>query len=93
MLHYSGGPWGIFPDSPHDIGESLLIQLFDQLIEKATRRNDFFAVVRHALQTAGALAYVGNKDKAREIIAGMIENTLGTRTQKGYRRRIEKSDL
>ena len=40
-------------------------------VAKATSRNDSFAVVRHRLQSAGALAYVGEKEKARDVISSL----------------------
>jgi hypothetical protein len=60
-----------FPDRPSDLGEHKLAEVFDRLIEEATFRHDYFAAVRHTLQKAGALAYVGNKRRAREIIAAL----------------------
>jgi len=60
-----------FPDTPQEIGAADLVQLFDRLVVKATSRNDSFAVVRHRLQSAGALAYVGEKEKAREVISSV----------------------
>lgn len=57
-----------YPDSPSDLDEEKIIEIFDCLIEQASARNDSFGVVRHTLQSAGALAYIGNKLKAKEII-------------------------
>jgi hypothetical protein len=62
-----------FPDSPSELGEERLAEIFDRLVEDAAHRNDYFAVVRHTLQKAGAIAYVGNKSRAWEIIATLAK--------------------
>lgn len=71
-----------YPDSPSELGEDGLIEIFDRLVDDAASRNDYAAVVRHTLQKAGALAYVGNKAQAIKIIKGLKRDpwAFGDRT-------------
>ncbi len=60
-----------FPDEPCDLDEDRMVDIFESLIQEAGGRNDYYAVVRHTLQKAGALAYVGQKSRAKEIITAV----------------------
>lgn len=63
-----------YPDKPFELGEERVIAIFDSLIKWALDRSDHFAVIRHSLQCAGALAYLGNKRKAKAMISELKNN-------------------
>jgi len=67
-----------FPDTPKDMGEKEITVLFDALISKAKRRYDYSAVVRHSLQQAGAVAYVGNTELAKTMIKELKKDAKAT---------------
>jgi hypothetical protein len=60
-----------FPDTPSELGEDRINAIFKSLIGGAVTRNDYSAVVRHSLQNAGAIAYIGNREKAKKIITAV----------------------
>jgi len=62
----------IYPDKPSDMNENKLKEIFDCLIKHALYRKDYFAVVRHNLHKAGAMAYIGNLVYAKEIIINIL---------------------
>ncbi len=57
-----------FPDTPQDVGADQLARVLDKHIEKARQRGDDYAVVRHTMHKAGALAYVGESVMARTTL-------------------------
>jgi hypothetical protein len=62
-----------FPDDPADLGRDALDDLFTRLRTDAGERNDVHAIVALTIQHAGALAYLGFVDEARERITGMLD--------------------
>jgi hypothetical protein len=61
-----------FPAHPRDVGRDAFDDLFLRLGIDAGERSDMHAVVSLTIQHAGALAYIGLLDEAREHIAGML---------------------
>ena len=57
-----------FCDSPQEAGNRVLAELLDAHIAKAEQRGDDYAVVRHMMHKAAALAYVGELGAARECL-------------------------
>ncbi len=48
--------------------------LFDRLKQDASARSDTFALFRHSLQHAAALAYLGDRDDARRRMLDLAAN-------------------
>ncbi len=67
-----------YPDRPSDLNEERLVEVFDQCIQDAFYRNDHSAAVGHTLQKAGALAYVGNRIRAKEVITAIRRKPWAT---------------
>ena len=61
-----------FPAHPRDVGRDAFDDLFLRLGIDAGERSDMHAVVALTIQHAGAMAYLGLIDEAREHIAGML---------------------
>jgi hypothetical protein len=57
-----------FPDAPHGFTASEFSVLFDRLADEAATREDYFAVARHAMQKAAALAYIDKKSESRAVL-------------------------
>jgi hypothetical protein len=60
-----------FPDDPPDLGRDGFDDIFLRLGVDAGVRSDVRSMVALTIQHAGALAYIGHKDEAREHIAQM----------------------
>ncbi|MFT7512321.1 MAG: putative O-methyltransferase YrrM [Candidatus Omnitrophota bacterium] len=58
-----------FADTPEQMGRDQLAGLMDRQVEKARARGDRFAVVRHTMHKAAAMAYIGESDRARTILS------------------------
>lgn len=76
-----------FPNEPEVLGAELLTQIFSALIYEAGDRGDLDLIVAHKLHLVGALAYVGEKDRAREVLAQLSQEPYAA----CYRDIIEKS--
>jgi hypothetical protein len=61
-----------FPDTPAEFGRDAFDDTFLKLGIDAGVRSDVHAMVSLTIQHAGALAYIGLLDEAREHIAGML---------------------
>jgi len=61
-----------FPDEPEQLGRDALDDAFLKLGIDAGVRSDVHAMVCLTIQHAGALAYIGHLDDAREHIAAML---------------------
>lgn len=57
-----------FPDKPEVLREQDYDVIFNEVIKEAGNRGDIRQIVFGSLQHAAALAYIGNKDRARKII-------------------------
>jgi len=68
-----------FPDTPSELGEEKMSAIFKSLIGDAVNRNDYSAVVRLSLQSAGAIAYIGKREKAKTIIQSLEKNVWAGR--------------
>ncbi|MFQ5674441.1 MAG: class I SAM-dependent methyltransferase [bacterium] len=62
-----------FPDSPEQMGRSNLNLIFTELLKTAMVWNDTFTLVNFHLQHAAALAYIGDRDAAREKIVDLLK--------------------
>jgi Methyltransferase domain len=60
-----------FADSPQDAGKERLVELLDRQIDGAAARGDSYAVIRHTIHKAGALAYVGEPDAAKNVLSSV----------------------
>ncbi|HMO18060.1 MAG TPA: hypothetical protein PKA63_07515 [Oligoflexia bacterium] len=56
-----------FPDSPEHLGSDIIEMIFNSVILKAAYRGDTRQMVFGRLQLAGALAYIGEKRRAKDI--------------------------
>ena len=72
-----------YPDDPADLGREGFDEIFGRLLVDAGERSDIHSMVALTIQHAGALAYVGLVDEARERIAAMLGRTelAGFRTR------------
>ena len=57
-----------FPDTPEQVGIAKLDEQFSHLLEIARQTNDVFGMVFFTLQRASALAYCGDRDRAKTMI-------------------------
>jgi tetratricopeptide (TPR) repeat protein len=73
-----------FPEHPKDFGRDAFDELFMHKLIDAGERSDVHSIVSLTIQHAGALAYIGHTDEAREHIAAM----LGRAELFPYRRRF-----
>jgi hypothetical protein len=62
-----------FPNSPDEAGAPRLRQWIQSQIDSAGRRSDHYGAVRHTIHKAGAMAYVGLRDEAREILTAAVK--------------------
>lgn len=71
-----------FPETPLELGEARLRELFESLTEKAIRRNDGFARVRHIMHHAAAMAVIDRRERARELLgqAGQLPEAASHRS-------------
>jgi hypothetical protein len=60
-----------FPDSPQDLGPDGIDALYVEMIERAKRLADPQLTVALNLHHAGALAYIGESDRARSMIEAL----------------------
>jgi hypothetical protein len=61
-----------FPDEPTDVDRDTYDDIFTRLGVDAGARSDVHAMVSLTIQHAGAMAYLGHKDEAREHISAML---------------------
>ncbi|HEX6026576.1 MAG TPA: hypothetical protein VFZ00_31555 [Solirubrobacter sp.] len=78
-----------FPAHPKEFGRDAFDDLFLRLSIDAGERSDVHSIVSLTIQHAGAMAYLGRLDEAREHIAAM----LGRPELFPYRRRFTEPAL
>ncbi|HCS28533.1 MAG TPA: hypothetical protein DIW43_13820 [Spongiibacteraceae bacterium] len=60
-----------FPDSPQEIDRSELDKIFDRVIQRERIRKNYSALVSCRIQHAAFFAYVGEKERAREMLKAL----------------------
>ncbi len=63
-----------FPACIDSNGRGHIDRIFDRLQQDASSRSDTFALFRHSLQHAAALAYLGDRDDARRRMLDLAAN-------------------
>lgn len=71
-----------FPNEPETLGESKLVEIFDQLIYESGNRNDPYATCRHAMHKAAAVAYLGNSDLSKTILRDLLKSRISAGHEK-----------
>jgi hypothetical protein len=66
----------VYPDAPSGIGAEGFVSLFNDVIKRADLRNDTFAVVRHRIHKAAAIAYLGDVAQAKRMLVELREDPL-----------------
>jgi hypothetical protein len=66
-----------FPDTPEEISGEDFSAIFNASISAATKRKDSFGAFRNQLHKAGALAYIGLKDEAKQILTSLKSKDRG----------------
>lgn len=63
----------LFPNEPHSISPREFDGVFESLILQAAQRGDSRALVYIPMQHAAALAYIGEKQKAKDILLSLAD--------------------
>jgi len=63
-----------FPNSPELMGKSNFELTFTELLKKAADCDDTFLLMNYQLQHAAALAYIGERDEARNKIVNLLKH-------------------
>lgn len=74
-----------FPDSPEDLPGQYFDDIFTAILYEAAERSDVRHLVFGKLQHAAAWAYIGNKQRAKELILKLAEEPYSLK----YRDKIE----
>jgi len=61
-----------FPDTPYELGRTRLDAIYSELLNDAGALSDAFTMLNYQLHHAGALAYLGFRDEARERITALF---------------------
>jgi len=76
-----------FPDTAESWNESKIDAIFNSQIDTAIARSDVYAIVHLTMQHAAALAYTGQKARAKKILSNLLEQEY----VKAQRKNIENA--
>ena len=60
----------VYPEHPADLGRAAIDDLFGRLLDETGRRGEVRGAMVLGIQHAAAIAYIGDKDEAKQQIAG-----------------------